>query len=63
MSLFKNGEEEGKTGPVWELAPVGGGQDIKKGCRRVNMVEYYALMNENGKMRPVETIPGIGGGE
>jgi hypothetical protein len=28
----------------------------------VNLVEYYALMNENGKMRPVETIPGIGRG-
>jgi hypothetical protein len=25
------------------------------------MVEYYALMYENGKMRPVETIPGMGG--
>jgi hypothetical protein len=25
------------------------------------MVEYYALMNENGKMRPVETIPGMEG--
>jgi hypothetical protein len=24
------------------------------------MVEYYALMNENGKMRPAETIPGMG---
>jgi hypothetical protein len=23
------------------------------------MVEYYALMYENGKMRPVETIPGM----
>jgi hypothetical protein len=38
------------------------GEDIRKGCRRVNLVEYYALMNENGKMRPVETIPGIGRG-
>jgi hypothetical protein len=28
----------------------------------VNVVEYYALMYENGKMRPVETIPGMGGG-
>jgi hypothetical protein len=28
----------------------------------VNMVEYYALMYENGKMRPVETIPGMGEG-
>jgi hypothetical protein len=26
-------------------------------------VEYYALMYENGKMRPAETIPGMGGGD
>jgi hypothetical protein len=32
---------------------------LKKGCRRVNMVEYYVHMYENGKMRPVETIPGM----
>jgi hypothetical protein len=25
------------------------------------MVEYYALMNENGKVRPAETVPGIRG--
>jgi hypothetical protein len=25
----------------------------------MNMVEYYALMYENRKMRPVETIPGM----
>jgi hypothetical protein len=24
-------------------------------------VEYYALMHENGKMRPVETVPGMEG--
>jgi hypothetical protein len=24
------------------------------------MVEYHVLMYENGKMRPVETIPGMG---
>jgi hypothetical protein len=23
--------------------------------------KYYVLMYENGKMRPVETIPGMGG--
>jgi hypothetical protein len=51
-----------RTCPVWRLAPVGGGEDIKEGCRRVNMVEYYVLMYENGKMRPVETIPGMGEG-
>jgi hypothetical protein len=27
----------------------------------VNVVEYYVLIYENGKMRPVETIPGIRG--
>jgi hypothetical protein len=26
------------------------------------MVEYYVLMYENGKMRPVEIIPEMGGG-
>jgi hypothetical protein len=28
----------------------------------VNVVEYYALMNENGKMRPVQTSMNGGGG-
>jgi hypothetical protein len=28
----------------------------------VNMVEYYVLMCENGKMTPAETVPGIGEG-
>jgi hypothetical protein len=62
ISFKKNGEQEGKTGPVWRLAPVGGG-GYKERCRRVNMVEYYALMYENGKMRSVETIPGMGDGD
>jgi hypothetical protein len=29
----------------------------------VNVWKYYAQVYENGKMKPVETIPGIGGGE
>jgi hypothetical protein len=28
----------------------------------VNVVEYYVLMYENGKTRPVETVPGMRGG-
>jgi hypothetical protein len=24
--------------------------------------KYYVLMYENGKMRPAETVPGLGGG-
>jgi hypothetical protein len=39
----------------------GRGEDIRKGCGRVNMVEIFILMYVNGKMRPVETIPGMGG--
>jgi hypothetical protein len=35
---------------------------VRKECREENVVEYYVLMYENGKMRPVETTPGMGGG-
>jgi hypothetical protein len=44
MSFFKTRDQEDKTGPVW--AGEGGGtngrrEDIRKGYRRVNMVEIY----------------------
>jgi hypothetical protein len=40
MKLFiKNSEQDSKIGPVWELAPVGGGEDIRKACRRLNVLE------------------------
>jgi hypothetical protein len=45
---------------TWEGWHQWEGEDIRKGCGRVNMVEYCALMYENGKMRPVETVPGMG---
>jgi hypothetical protein len=35
-------------------------EDVRQGYRTVNMVEYYVLVYENGKMRPIETIPGMG---
>jgi hypothetical protein len=37
-------------------------EDLRKGCRRVNLVEYYALMYENGKMRTVKIILRTGRG-
>jgi hypothetical protein len=52
--------KKAKTDPVWGTGTVG--RDVGKRYRRVNMVEYYVLMYENGKMRPVETIPGMWGG-
>jgi hypothetical protein len=39
-----------------------GGEDIRKGHRGVNMWKYYMHMYEDGRMTPVETIPGTGGG-
>jgi hypothetical protein len=40
--FFKNREQEGKTGAAWGagLEPVGGG-GIRKGHRRVSVVEIY----------------------
>jgi hypothetical protein len=58
---FSKTGQEGKTGPIWGWLHRGG-EDVRKGCGRVNLVEYYALMYENGKMRPVETVPGMGEG-
>jgi hypothetical protein len=37
------------------------GEDIRKGFRTVNTM-YYVLMFGNGKMRPLETILGMGWG-
>jgi hypothetical protein len=33
---------------------------VGKGCGRVNMVEMLCTHVCNGKMRPAETIPGMG---
>jgi hypothetical protein len=41
MSFFdKNSEQEGKTGPVWgDWYQWEVGRNIRKGCRKVNVVE------------------------
>jgi hypothetical protein len=56
--FFENGEQEGKIGPVCGVGTSGRG-DIRKRSRRMNVVKCYPLVYENGKMRPVETIPGM----
>jgi hypothetical protein len=61
MSSFQKQRTGRQNRPYLGVGTSGRGEDIRKGCRRVNMVEYYALMYENGKMRPVETVPGMGG--
>jgi hypothetical protein len=38
--FYKSGEQKGKTDPVCGVVGSSGrGEDIRKGCRRVNMVE------------------------
>jgi hypothetical protein len=37
--FYKNGEQEGKTGPVSRTCSCEQREDTKKGCRRVNMVD------------------------
>jgi hypothetical protein len=62
MFSFFPREQEGRTGPVWggwHLWKWGG---YKERVWEGEMVEYYVHMYENGKMRPVETFPGMGGG-
>jgi hypothetical protein len=42
MSFFllnKNREQEGRTDPVLEVGTSGRGEDVGKGCRRVNTVQ------------------------
>jgi hypothetical protein len=42
MYLFKNEEQEGKTGPVWGWYQWVG-EDIRKGCRSVSIVVMYEM--------------------
>jgi hypothetical protein len=37
------------------------GEEVEKLCGRVKMCKYCVHMYINGKMKPVETIPGMGG--
>jgi hypothetical protein len=60
--LFSSTKLEGRTGPGGrELAPVGGGRGKMVGggirCKK------YVHMYVNAKMKPIETVPGIRGGE
>jgi hypothetical protein len=43
------------------LVPVGGSEEVEKGCRRVNIVQILCSHESKWKMIPVETIPEIGG--
>jgi hypothetical protein len=62
MSFFsKNGEKEGKTGPFWEIGTNGRGEDKRKGCKRVNMVEILCTHVCEWKDENCGTIVGMWG--
>jgi hypothetical protein len=58
LFFFKNGEQEGKTGPVWDWYQWEG-VDLRKVWKRLNVVEI--LCTHVWKW-PVETISGMGEG-
>jgi hypothetical protein len=58
LLIYFFSKTEGRMGLVWGLV-LWEGKDIRKNSKRMNMVEILVLMYENGKMRPVETIPGM----
>jgi hypothetical protein len=49
--------------PHTGIVPVGGGEGVVKGGIRVNTSKDCVQMCVNGKMIPVETVPGMGVGE
>jgi hypothetical protein len=43
------------------LVIVGGGEDVGKECRRVNIVQILCIQVHKWKMIPIETVPEMGG--
>jgi hypothetical protein len=63
--FYKIREQKVRTGPVWSVGNSGRGEDVGKGCGKVNMVQILCTHVCKWKTRPLETIPGMGerGGE
>jgi hypothetical protein len=39
--FYKSGEQEVREGSVWGVGTNGSGEDVGRGCRRVNMVQIF----------------------
>jgi hypothetical protein len=63
--IYKIREQEGGTRSCLGVGVGASGsrEEVGKGHGRVNTVHICAQMCVNGKMRPVETVPGMGRGE
>jgi hypothetical protein len=56
--FLQNWRKRGQNRTCLGFSTVGGG-GYKERMWEGEYVEYYTLMNENGKIRPVESIPGM----
>jgi hypothetical protein len=59
--FFSYTKSEVRTGPDGGMLVPVEGKEVGKGCSRVNMVQILHTHSVNGKMRSVETIPGMWG--
>jgi hypothetical protein len=59
--FYKIREQEGRTGPVWGVGTSVRRKEWGKSIGVQMWCKYCVHMYVNGKMRPVETIPGITG--
>jgi hypothetical protein len=50
-----------RTGPAWRSVTSVCGEDVGRGCKRVNMVQILCTHVSKWKNETVETIPGMGG--
>jgi hypothetical protein len=57
---FLEKEQEGKTGPIWGLVPVGEGEYREKVKEDKCSGNIIHIIYVNGKMKHVETIPEMG---
>jgi hypothetical protein len=58
--FYKNRKQEGRTGHVWGVGTSQWGKNVE---RESIWCKYCVHMDINGKVKPVETIPGVGKGE
>jgi hypothetical protein len=49
-AFYKNKKQKGRAGPALEIGTSGKGDNLGKGCRRVNMIKKYCVHKYiNGK--------------
>jgi hypothetical protein len=58
--LLQNQRTGGQKRSFWGVGTSGSEEEVGKGCGGLIWCKYRLHMHANGKMRPVEIIPGMG---